>query len=57
MWLSLIKEVSDISKLNWAQCWDLTIYEFFNYVSFCREYNRKQYEMQKRIAAQYKQKV
>lgn len=52
-YFSLIKEVSDMTKEPWAKCWEMGIYEFFNVVSFSREYNHRQIEEQKRIRMQY----
>ena len=46
-WLALLKEVSDLTKLDWARCWELPIHEFFTYCSFSREYNRRQIAMMK----------
>ena len=34
----LIKRVSDTTKLNWLQIWDLNVYEFLNYLRFDIEY-------------------
>ena len=39
-WLYQINRVSDRTKLNWAQIWDLNVYEFFNYLQFDIEYRK-----------------
>lgn len=53
-WLAILKEVSDLTHLDYKQCWDLGIIEFFNYLTFAREYQRRQYEAQKQMMAKYK---
>ena len=39
-WLYQINRVSDRTKLNWAQIWDLNVFEFFNYLQFDIEYRK-----------------
>ena len=39
-WLFQINRVSDRTKLNWTQVWDLEIYEFLNYLQFDIEYRK-----------------
>ena len=39
-WLYQINRVSDRTKLNWTQIWDLNVYEFFNYLQFDIEYRK-----------------
>ena len=39
-WLYQINRVSDRTKLNWTQVWDLAIFEFFNYLKFDIEYRK-----------------
>ena len=39
-WLFQINRVSDRTKLNWTQVWDLQIYEFLNYLQFDIEYRK-----------------
>ena len=39
-WLNLINRVSDRTKLNWTQIWDLNVFEFFNYLKFDIEYRK-----------------
>jgi hypothetical protein len=36
----MIKAVSDLTKLNWDQVWQMNAYEFFNYLSFYVENNK-----------------
>ena len=36
-WLSLLYDVSQLTMLDFNQCWEMGIYEFFNYAAFCRE--------------------
>ena len=39
-WLYQINRVSDRTKLNWTQVWELEIYEFLNYLQFDIEYRK-----------------
>ena len=39
-WLYQINRVSDRTKLNWTQVWDLNVFEFFNYLKFDIEYRK-----------------
>ena len=39
-WLNLINRVSDRTKLNWTQIWELNIFEFLNYLKFDIEYRK-----------------
>ena len=39
-WLLLINRVSDRTKLNWTQVWDMNIYLFLNYLQFDMEYRK-----------------
>ena len=39
-WLFQIKKVSDLTKYNWGQVWEMEIYEFLNYLQFDIEYNK-----------------
>ena len=39
-WLFQINRVSDRTKLNWTQVWELEIYEFLNYLQFDIEYRK-----------------
>ena len=39
-WLYQINRVSDRTKLNWTQVWDLNVYEFLNYLQFDIEYRK-----------------
>lgn len=52
-WLSLLKEVSDLTHDPWSSCWAMPIYEFFGYVAFNREYNRRQEEYMRNYKAQH----
>lgn len=44
-YLSLLKEVSDLTHLNFEQVWEMNVLEFFSYLVFNREYNRRQMAM------------
>lgn len=37
-WLCVVKKVSDLTKLNWSEVFDMNICEFLNYATFCVEY-------------------
>ena len=39
-WLYQINRVSDRTKLNWTQVWDLNVFEFLNYLQFDIEYRK-----------------
>ena len=39
-WLYQIKKVSDLTKYDWGQVWDMNIYLFLNYLQFDNEYNK-----------------
>lgn len=52
-YISLVKEVSDMTKEPWSKCWEMNIYEFFTTLSFSREYQRNQAEQQKKIQKQW----
>ena len=39
-WLFQINRVSDRTKLNWTQVWDLNVFEFLNYLQFDIEYRK-----------------
>ena len=47
-WLTLLKEVSDLTHLNFNECWEMGIIEFFNYLAFDRELLRRRKEMERR---------
>ena len=47
-WLSLIRIVSDLTHIAWDKVWDMGIGEFFQYVSYSMEYNKRQEEMMNR---------
>lgn len=36
----MINKVSDRTKYNWGEIWDMDIYEFFNYLQFDLEYKK-----------------
>lgn len=40
----MIKRVSDLTKINWDNIWDMNVYTFFNYLNFDITYTR--YEQQ-----------
>ena len=44
VWLSLIKEYSDMTKTPWSEVWNTNICEFLNIIRFCREYNKREKE-------------
>jgi len=44
VWLSIVKRVSDMTKFDWEKVFNLNVYEFFNYLSFCISYSRKEEE-------------
>ena len=47
-WLLLINKVSDRTKYNWGEIWEMNIYEFFNYLQFDLEYRKmEEREMQR----------
>lgn len=50
-WFAIMKEVSDMTKIDWERCWQLTIGEFFTYLSFTRAYNERQEQMLKEYKA------
>lgn len=52
-WVSLLYEVSQLTLLDFNQCWEMGIYEFFNYVSFCRT----RAERQRQINEQYRREL
>ena len=39
-WLYQINRVSDRTKLNWTQVWDLNVFEFLNYLQFDIEFRK-----------------
>ena len=39
-WLLLINRVSDRTKLNWTEIWDMNVYLFLNYLQFDIEYRK-----------------
>lgn len=39
-WLQMINRVSDRTKLDWNQVWEMNVYLFFNYLSFDIEYKK-----------------
>ena len=41
-WLLLINRVSDRTKINWNDVWDLNVYTFFNYLQFDVEYRKRE---------------
>lgn len=41
-----------MTKEPWSRCWEMGIIEFFNYVSYSREYYRRQAEYQKQMIRQ-----
>ena len=49
-WLFQINRVSDRTKLNWTQVWDLNVFEFLNYLQFDIEYRK----MEERELAKWK---
>lgn len=54
LYLSLIKEVSDITKETWGTCWNMDIITFFSYLAYSREYYRRQQEMIKKEKMKWK---
>lgn len=54
LYLSLIKEVSDITKETWGNCWNMDIITFFSYLAYSREYYRRQQEMIKKEKMKWK---
>lgn len=42
-----------MTKISWDNVWETTITEFFNIIAFCREYNKKQMDMQE----EYRKKI
>lgn len=51
-WLVLLQSVSDVTKLNFTQCWELDLYTFMNYAAFSKEYNRRYLEALKKARNQ-----
>jgi hypothetical protein len=47
-WLECVNAVSEITKLNWTQVFDITILEFFAYLAF---YNYRKRKEQQEIEA------
>lgn len=43
-WLTLIDNVSDLTKDKWDDVFKKSIYEFFNLISYLKYKNRKQKE-------------
>ena len=41
-WLCMLKRVSDLTKLDFDNCWKLGIFEFFNYLAFDVSYRREE---------------
>ena len=39
-WLNMVKEVSDITRYNWDQVWEMNIRAFLGLVCFARDYNK-----------------
>ena len=50
-WLQMINRVSDRTKLDWNQVWEMNVYLFFNYLSFDIEYKK----MEERELMRWKQ--
>ncbi len=44
-WLSLLRNVSDLTKMSWDKMWEMEISEFFSYVAFNMAYNKRQQEI------------
>lgn len=34
---------------TWGKCMELNVYAFFNILAFCREYNKRQREINKNV--------
>ena len=49
-WLYQIKKVSDLTKYDWGEIWNMNVYEFFNYLQFDMEYRK----MEERELAKWK---
>lgn len=45
----LLKEVSDLTHLNFNECWEMGIIEFLNYLAFDHELLRRKKEMENKI--------
>lgn len=48
IWLSFLKMVSDLTKFNFRECWELPVMEFFSYLTFAIEDERRKAEMMKK---------
>ena len=55
-WLTMLKQVSDLTHFDFDKCWMMGIYEFFNYLAFNNDLNRKKEEMMKKEMAKIKNK-
>lgn len=44
LWLSLVKEFSDMTKERWEDVWTIDMPTFFNIISFSREFSKRQQE-------------
>lgn len=38
----MLKRVSDLTRLDFDKCWELGVFEFFNYLAFDVSYRREE---------------
>lgn len=50
----MVEQVSDLTKLNWKECYQLNIGEFFNYATLAKMKIEEHNKQQKKLMSKYR---